>query len=200
MSIVTAVQHSQSIALPPPQTGPAATLMRALKLRRSTREFAPKPLPREMLSTLLWVAFGINRPDSSGRTAPSARNWQEISVYAALADGLFRYDAAGHSLQPVAAGDLRTLTGMQDFVGHAPLNLVYVADFSRMSDAGAEERAFLAAADTGVIAQNVYLFCAAAGLATVVRGLVDRKKLSAAMGLGMHERIMLAQTVGFPAA
>ncbi len=200
MPIVSAVQNSQSIALPPPQTGPAATLMQALKQRRSTREFAPKPLPRDTLSTLLWAAFGINRPDSGGRTAPSARNWQEISVYAALADGLFRYDAAGHALQPVASADLRALTGMQDFVGHAPLNLVYVADFSRMSEAGADEREFLAAVDAGVIAQNVYLFCAATGLATVVRGLVDRKKLAAAMGLALHERILLAQTVGFPVA
>ena len=116
-----------------------------------------------------------------------------------LAAGLFRYDAAGHALQPVAAADLRSFTGMQDFVGHAPLNLVYVADSSRMSDAGADERVFLAAADTGVIVQNAYLFCAATGLATVVRGLVDRKTLAATMGLGMHERIMLAQTVGFHA-
>lgn len=199
MPIITAMREQQSIALPPPQTEHEATLMQALKHRRSVREFAPKPLPREILSTLLWVAFGINRPGGPGRTAPSAHDWQEIGVYAALADGMYRYDAAGHALHPCASGDLRSLTGVQDFVGHAPLNLVYVADFSRMSDAGTEERVFLAAADTGVIAQNVYLFCAAAGLATVVRGLVDRKKLAAAMGLGLHERIMLAQTVGFAA-
>ncbi|MEO8007690.1 MAG: SagB/ThcOx family dehydrogenase [Betaproteobacteria bacterium] len=200
MPITTAVQNPQSIPLPPPQTGQATTLMQALKHRRSTREFAPKPLPRDTLSTLLWAAFGINRPDSGGRTAPSAHNWQEIFVYAALADGLFRYDATGHSLQPVTAADLRALTGMQDFVSGAPLNLVYVADFSRTGETGAEEREFLAAADAGFIAQNVYLFCAATGLATVVRGFVDRKKLAAALGLGMHERIILAQTVGFPAS
>jgi SagB-type dehydrogenase family enzyme len=199
MSTSTAIPKPQSIALPPPQTEHAMTLMQALKHRRSAREFAPKPLPRETLSTLLWAAFGINRPADAGRTAPSAHNWQEIGVYAALADGIYRYDAAGHGLQLAASGDLRSLTGVQDFVGQAPLDLVYVADFSRMSDAGAEERAFFAAADTGFIAQNVYLFCAGAGLATVVRGLVDRKRLAAAMGLGMHERIMLAQTVGFPA-
>lgn len=200
MPAITATPKQQSIALPPPQTEHATTLMQALKHRRSDREFAPKPLPRETLSTLLWAAFGINRQADAGRTAPSAHNWQEIGVYAALADGIYRYDAAGHALQLAASGDLRSLTGVQDFVGQAPLDLVYVADFSRMSDAGAEERAFFAAADTGFIAQNVYLFCAAAGLATVVRGLVDRKKLAAAMGLGMHERIILAQTVGFPAS
>ncbi len=200
MSIIDAAQKQQSVALPPPQTTVAMTLMQALRQRRSTREFDTRPLPRELFSTLLWAAFGINRPDGGGRTAPSAHNWQEITVYAALADGLFRYDAAKHALQPVASVDLRAFTGMQEFAAHAPLDLVYVADFSRMSEAGADERSFLAAADTGFIAQNVYLFCAAAGLASVVRGLVDRKKLAAAMGLGLHERIMLAQTVGFPGA
>ena len=142
MSVITATQKQQSIALPPPQTEHAMTLMQALKHRRSAREFAPKPLPRETLSTLLWAAFGINRPADAGRTAPSAHNWQEIGVYAALADGIYRYDAAGHALQLAASGDLRSLTGVQDFVGQAPLDLVYVADFSRMSDAGAEERTF----------------------------------------------------------
>jgi SagB-type dehydrogenase family enzyme len=199
MSIIAAARRQQSsIVLGAPQTEDAATLMQALKQRKSTREFSPKPLPSETLSTLLWVAFGINRPQSSGRTAPSAHNWQEIAVYAAFGEGLYRYDAGAHVLESTADGDLRALTGMQDFVGQAPLNLVYVADFSRMSGADAEQRTFFAAADAAFIAQNVYLFCAASGLATVVRGLIDRKKLAAAMGLGVNERIVLAQTVGFP--
>ena len=200
MSIITAIQPANAMVLPQPQMEQAATLMQSLQRRRSTREFSRRPLPNDTLSTLLWAAFGINRHDSGGRTAPSAHNWQEICVYAVLASGIYRYEAARHLLQPVATGDLRELTGMQEFVAHAPLNLVYVVDFSRMSEAAADERVFLAAADTGVIAQNVYLYCAAAGLATVVRGLVDRKKLAAAMNLGLHERITLAQTVGFPVA
>jgi nitroreductase len=187
-----------SIGLPAPQTDNAVSLMQALKHRRSTRQFSAMPLPGETLSTLLWAAFGINRPQSSGRTAPSAHNWQEIAVYAALGEGLYRYDAGAHALEPAADGDLRALTGVQDFVGQAPLDLVYVADFSRMSGASPEERTFFAAADAAFIAQNVYLFCASAGLVTVVRGLIDRKKLAAAMGLGVNERIVLAQTVGFP--
>lgn len=186
-----------SIALPTPQL-PAATLEQALRHRRSTRAFAAQPLSLELLSALLWAAFGVNRRDSHGRTAPSAHNWQEIDVVAALPAGAYRYDARSHRLNLVLAQDLRALTGVQDFVALAPLNLVYVADFARMLEAKPEEREFLAGADAGFIAQNVYLFCAASGLATVVRGLVDRRKLAAALQLEATQRITLAQTVGHP--
>lgn len=197
MSTSAIAQAERSLALPPPQATGTATLMHALRSRRSTREFASKPLPRAVLSTLLWSGFGVNRPASGGRTAPSAHNWQEIDVYAVLPEGAYRYDARDHALRLVVAADLRAATGVQDFVGTAPLNLVYVADFARMPDAGAEDRTFFASADAGFIAQNVYLYCATAGLACVVRGLVDRRKLAPLLELRVDQRIVLAQTVGF---
>ena len=200
MATTAFAQKADSITLPPPQTEGGKPLMDALKLRRSAREFAARALPAELLSSLLWAAFGVNRPGSGGRTAPSAHNWQEIEVYAALPDAVYRYDAGAHALRRQVAKDLRSSTGVQDFVGRAPLNLVYVADFARMAEASAEDRTYFAAADAGCIAQNVYLFCASAGLACVVRGLVDRRKLAPAMGLRVDQRIVLAQTVGFPAA
>lgn len=198
MSTADLLQEKLSIELLPPQLERGGTLMQAFKSRRSVREFAKRPLPPEMLSTLLWVAFGINRSDIGGRTAPSAHNWQEIEVYAALATGLYRYEPKEHRLWLAASADLRALTGTQDFVGNAPLNLVYVADFSLMDDASVEQRAFFAGADAAVIAQNVYLYSAHAGLAAVVRGLIDRRALARAMGLRMNQRIVLAQSVGFP--
>ena len=187
------------LQLPPPHTPRNTPLIEALKLRKSSREFSEKQLSLVLLSSLLWSAFGINRPDSRKRTAPSARNWQEIEVYAVLAEGVYLYAAAAHTLQRTVAGDLRVLTGIQDFVGRAPLNLVYVANLTRMTDASAEDKTFYLAADTGFVAQNVYLVCAAEGLATVVRGLIDRKALAAAMALRTDQRIVLAQTVGYPA-
>jgi nitroreductase len=199
MSTTAFAQETRVIKLPPPRTAGGGELLQALKSRRSTRAFSARPLPQELLSTLLWAAFGINRSASGGRTAPSAHNWQEIDVYAALPDALYRYDARAHALNLSVSGDLRPLTGIQDFVGAAPLNLVYVADFSRMKDASETDRTFFAATDAAVIAQNVYLFCAAMDLAVVVRGLVDRKKLAPAMGLRRDQRIVLAQSVGFPA-
>jgi SagB-type dehydrogenase family enzyme len=201
MSSATATRAEGAIevALPPPQAAVPTTLLEALRKRRSTREFASRELPRELLSTLLWCAFGINRPESGGRTAPSAHNWQEIEVFVALAEGAYRYVPRRHALQPVADANLRPATGVQDFVGRAPLNLVYVADFAKMVDASAEDRTFYAAADAGFVAQNVYLYCAAAGLACVVRGLVDRRRLAPLLKLTVDQRIVLAQTVGYPA-
>ena len=188
----------ESIYLPPPRLSSPATLAQALASRRSARAFGPEPLPLAVLSALLWSADGINRQDSGGRTAPSAHNWQETEVYAVLREGAYRYDAPAHRLCHVTADDLRGATGAQDFVAGAPLNLVYAADFTRMREASAEERTFLAGADAGCIAQNVYLFCAGVGLATVVRGLIDRASLALALGLGPTQRITLAQSVGYP--
>jgi nitroreductase len=200
MPALAVAQEQSVLQLPAPQASRNALLIDALKLRKSSREFSDRRLPTALLSTLLWAAFGINRPDSGKRTAPSAHNWQEIEVYAVLAERVFRYDAASHTPQRTVSGDLRALTGLQDFVERAPLNLVYVANLTRMTDASAEDRLFFLAADAGFVAQNVYLFCAAEGLATVVRGLVDRKALAPAMGLRTDQRIVLAQTVGYPAA
>ncbi len=195
---ISAARSDETIRLPAPQSAIGVDLVAALKSRRSTRAFSPRPLPLELLSTLLWAAFGVNRP-SGGRTAPSARGWKEIDVYAALPEGAYTYDAAEHLLRHAAAGDLRAATGRQDFVATAPLNLVYAADYARMPGADEETRASYAASDAGVIAQNVYLFCAAAGLATVVRASVDRKRLAGALGLADQRCIVLAQTVGYPA-
>ncbi len=189
--------QAQTIKLPPPQTDGGIPLMQALKARRSSRAFLSKPLPDQTLSNLLWAAFGVNRPDGR-RTAPSAHNWQEIDIYVARADGLYLYLPKEHALQLVLKEDVRGLTGVQEFVREAPVNLIYVADFDRMKGATEEDKQFYSAADTGFIAQNVYLFCASEGLATVVRGTIDRPKLAAKMGLRPAQRITLAQTVGFP--
>lgn len=175
-------------------------LMEALKLRRSTREFSARELPAQVLSDLLWAAFGINRPDSRGRTAPSAHDWEEIDVYAAMAKGLYVYDAPRHALCRVLADDLRARSGMQAFAGEAPLDLIYVADLSRMTEASSHEKQWYSGPDAGFIAENVYLYCASEGLATVVRGMVDRPALAKAMGLRPEQQIILAQTVGYPAA
>lgn len=188
----------EDIALPAPRTEGGRPLMQVLKDRQSSRSFSSRALPDEVLSDLLWAAFGINRPDSGKRTAPSARNWQEIEVYAVMEGGAYLYDAAANRLRPVVEGDLRGLTGVQDFVGTAPLNLVFVADTTKMRGAAPADQTRYAWADAGFISQNVYLYCASEGLATVVRGLVDRNALAQALGLPEHKKVILAQTVGYP--
>jgi len=173
-------------------------LMQALSERKSLREFSPRDLPMQVISDMLWAACGINRPASGGRTAPTAKNMQEIDIYVARADGLYLYDAKKNMLMPVLAGDMRALTGNQPFVKDAPVNLIYVADFSRMNGASADDRAFYSATDTGFISENVYLFCASSGLATVVRGWIDKEALAKAMQLRPDQKVILAQTVGYP--
>lgn len=173
-------------------------LMHVLKERKSSRAFSPRKLPRRVLSNLLWAANGINRPGIGGRTAPSAMNQQEIDIYVATADGFYLFDAKKQQLQPVLNQDIRALTGQQAYVQHAPVSLVFVADFAKMILTRAEDRDLYAAADAGFISQNVYLYCASEGLATVVRGTIDRAALANTMKLRPEQRIILAQSVGYP--
>lgn len=197
-SVVSASEVAQQINLTPPRTDGGMPLMEALKKRESARSFAAETLPPQTVSNLLWAAFGISRTDSGKRTAPSAHNWQEIDIYVAREEGLYLYDPKVHALHLVVAKDIREQTGVQPFVTVAPINLIFVADLSRMGDASAEGKAFYAAADTGYISQNVYLYCTSEGLATVVRRWIDRPALAKAMNLGPHQDIILAQTVGYP--
>jgi SagB-type dehydrogenase family enzyme len=197
----TTVSYSDElkpVKLPNPQVDGGRPLMQVLRDRSSSRSFSSAKLPDQILSNLLWAAFGINRPDTGKRTAPSAVNWQEIDIYVATAKGLYLYDAKTQTLQPILLGDIRQATGRQDFVKEAPVNLIYVADFSRMGARPKEDKEFYSAADTGFISQNVYLYCASEGLATVVRGSIDRGALAKAMKLRPDQKAILAQSVGYP--
>lgn len=193
-----AAQEAEIIKLPAPQMTGGKPLLDCLKSRQSMREFSPEKLSPQVLSNLLWAAFGINRPDSGKRTAPSAVNWQDIDLYAATADGLFLYLPKEHALKKVLAEDVRAATGSQDFVKTAPLDLVYVSDYSKIPRGTDEDKRFHSGAHTGFISQNVYLFCASEGLNTVVRGLVDREAAAKTMNLRPEQHITFAQTVGHP--
>lgn len=184
--------------LPAANTTGGLPLMQALAQRQSLREFDPAPLPPQTLSDLLWAAAGINRPELGGHTAPSAMNAQELEVYAALPTGLYRYAAPTQTLHLVNATDVRRVTGYQDFVDTAPLDLVFVANHARMTLVPAAKRNSYASVAAGAMAQNVYLYCASAGLATVTRAWFDRTALAQAMGLNNDQQILLTQTVGRP--
>jgi len=189
------------IALPPPRTDFGGSLAQALRMRRSTRAFdTARALPPQILSELLWCAYGVNRPESADRTAPSWRHARETEIFAAMADGVWRYDPIAHRLLPHLPRDLRGATGVQDFVGTAPLDLVYVSNADHLGDISDIERHRVASADIGFIGQNVYLYCAAQGLATVFRGSLDTETLGRLLRLGPNQFVMFAQTVGYPKA
>lgn len=186
-----------SITLSQPEKQGGLPLMEALAQRHSSRDFARNALPLPLLSGLLWAAYGMNRADG-GRTAPSAVNAQEIDVFVALPTGAYLYDPGANGLRLVAASDVRRVTGYQDFVDEAPMDLVYVADHARMRLVPAGQRESFAYAAAGAIAQNVYLFAASNGLATVIRAWIDRAAIADALGLTHDQQVLLSQTVGYP--
>ena len=190
-------QEQKAISLLKPQAGSGGSIMQLLWKRMSIKEFSPEPFSPELLSNILWSAFGINRPDGR-RTAATASNRQEIEIYVALASGLYLYDAKANLLNPILAQDIRGATGRQDYVKSAAVNLVYVADFSKMGKASDEDKILLSAVATGLISENVYLYCAAEGLGTVVRANMDKPALASLMKLRPDQKILLSQSIGYP--
>jgi len=194
---VTAILSAQTIQLPQPVRTGGMPLMEALNQRQTTRTFDnDKEISKQTLSNLLWAAWGFNRENK--RTAPSSMNRQEIDLYAVTKTGIYLYDATSNILKPVVLGDFRAETGMQPFVATAPLNIVLVCNKSKLkskSETGTIEATY---ANSGYISQNIYLFCASEGLATVVRASIAKEKLAKTMNLTDDQLITLAQTVGYP--
>jgi SagB-type dehydrogenase family enzyme len=198
ISIIPDKLSAQEVTqLLPPQTDGGMPLMKALKNRKTGREFAGKDLSAQQLSNLLWAACGINRTDEKKRTAPSAMNYQEVDVYVTTAKGLFLYDYEKNTLTEILKEDIRAKTGNQDFVKTAPLTLVYVADYDKMAKSDEKTKDNYAWADAAFISENVYLYCASEGLVTGVRAWIDKDVLAKAMKLKPAQHIILAQCVGF---
>ncbi len=186
----------QTIKLPEPQKSGGMPLMEALSKRKSSREFSSRKLDLQTLSNLLWAGDGINRKESGKRTAPTANDTRAMDIYAITEEGVYIYDAENHSLELISDRDLRELTGKQDFVKTAPLNLVYVEDYAKHKSQ--EDKEMIGGSHAGFIAQNVYLYCASTGLNTVIRGWIDKGRLKKELGLRDSQDIILAQTVGYP--
>jgi len=197
-SLATAAEM-ETIKLPEPDREGGRPLMEVLNDRKTSRQFSTEELPDQVVSNLLWAAFGVNRPEAGKRTAPSAVNWQEIEIYLANDKGVYLYNHLDHTLEPYMAEDIRTHTGRQEFTSVAPVNLIYVADHRKMKGTDREQKIFYSAADTGFISQNVYLYCASENLATVVIGAVDKEALGKVMKLEPYMKVILTQTVGYPA-
>ena len=191
------------IKLPVPQKDLDFSLMEALEKRRSIRKWKNEPLSDQELSNLLWAACGITKEETkrskSKRTAPSACNSQEIKIYVATKKGLFLYDEKNHQLVQILSKDIRENIGTQKMMRSAPVGLIYVSDYSKMTNflfRDDDQRWFFSGTDTGFISQNVYLYCAAAKLSTVVLGLVNRDKLHEIMRLKECEKVVCTQVVG----
>ena len=191
-------EELKPVKLNTPNKKRGVSIMEALEKRHSTREYADKELSRQDLSDLLWAANGVNRPATGKRTAPSALNMQEISVYVCLPEGTYLYDAQAHTLQPVVKGDLRPLVaGQQKFVATAPVCLVLVADVARFQSGDKEHNLLMGAMDAGIVSQNISLFCAGVGLETVPRASMDQNGLRKALKLGDNYHLLMNHPIGY---
>jgi len=194
---ICSAQVIETITLPSAQKTGGMPVMEAFQLRKSQRSFSSKDLTTQQLSNLLWAAYGINRPDGF-RTVPAAKNWYEYDIYVLKSDGWYLYEVGKHALLKMGNEDLRIYGGTQDFVKAAPVILVYVADFGRMNDTTDELRKFFSAVDVGYISQNVYLWCASEGLATIILGQVDKVKVREVLKLKANQQVILSQPVAYP--
>jgi SagB-type dehydrogenase family enzyme len=197
LTSIAFAQEFSDIVLPDPQKGGGKPLMEALNNRQTIREFDTIDLDLQQISNLLWAANGINRPDEQKRTAPTAMNNQEIDVYVSIESGVYLYDAITHSLKAITQGDFRKEMGRQNFVANAPVVLVYVADFGKMSLAlDKKTKTFYTAIDVGFISQNVYLFAASENLATVVLGWISKNQIAKILNLKKNQHVLLSQPIG----
>lgn len=191
-------QSDSLVQLPVPELHRGKPLMEALALRASSRSYSSKEIPLQELSNMLWAGFGINRPEDGGRTAPSTMNMQEIDLYVVQKAGLFRYNPESNTLRKIHGEDIGALTGDQGFVKDAPVNIVLVADYRRTGKIKPEQWVFYTAADAAFVSQNIYLYCASEGFATVVRAYINKKRLAKAMRLTDNQAIIFAQSIGYP--
>jgi nitroreductase len=203
----------EPITLVKPETEGGTSVLAALKKRKTIRNIKDEKLSPQMLSNLLWAAWGVNRQSGPfgqiGRTAASASNSQEIDLYVVRPEGTYLYEAVGHRLIPVAAGDLRPKVnahGRGGTMTKAPIIFIFVADIAKYSKSRLQEpglkdpeiqKSYYNVA-TGLIAGNVYLFAASQGLAAWFHNC-NKPGLAAELKLRPEQRVLYAQTVGFPA-
>ena len=192
---VSAQQLAQ-MKLPAPQTDIGKPVMQVLNARQSIREYTDKKLPAQELSNLLWAAWGINRPDGR-HTAPSAVNYQEIDMYVILTEGVYKYNAQAHALDPIAAGDHRKEVSDREFVYLAPVILAYVADFAKVRGGKNDANMIFTHSDAAFIGENVYLYCASQGMGTVLMGNIDRAAYGKALNINENQFVTYSQPVGY---
>ncbi len=187
-----------AIILNPPDLTRGLPVMKALSLRASERDFDTTSLSLRDLSDLLWAANGVNRPESGKRTAPSAINAQDIDVYVCMKSGVYFYNANKHLLDLVVLGDYRKLVaGSQEEVSKAPVICLLVSDISKFSRGDESKKLVWAAEDAGIVSQNISIFCASVGLATVPRATMDLQKLKEILKLKDSQHIMLNNPVSY---
>jgi SagB-type dehydrogenase family enzyme len=191
-------QGTKTIVLNPPDITRGLPVMKALSLRASATEFDTSRINLQDLSDLLWASNGVNRPEVGKRTAPSARNAQDIDVYVFMKSGIYLYDAKKHLLELIVDSDYRNfIADKQENVSKAPLICLLVSDISRFAFGKDSLKLVWAAEDAGIVSQNISLFCASVGFATRPRASMDQQKLREILKLKDSQYLMLNNPVSY---
>ncbi len=196
MISVSTIANAQARRLPSPRPMDTKPLGFALQERKSLRMFIDKPVPEEMLSNILWAAYGYNRVEDQLRTVPSARNAQELDIYVFLHDGIYLYDAQKNTLEMVRKGDFRKMISKQEYFAIAPISIVVVANYDRMERFDKDKREFYSAIDAGYVSQDIYLMCANYRLGTVACGAINHDEIAKLVNL-KNGRVVIAHPIGF---
>ena len=185
LTVLCGAISAQNIKLPAPKKSGGKALMDCLNERQTDRNFDTKQLSLQDLSDLVWAANGINRPESGKRTVPTATNWQEMVLYVATADGIYRYNAEKHELELVKKGDFRK-------------ECIYTADHNKEGRiTNPEHQKEYSYHHVGYMAHSVYLVCAAKDMATVLIGSVNKEELAKVIGLPAKHIVIYTQPVGY---
>lgn len=197
-------QNLAPIQLNSPNMNRETTMMNAFQKRASSVEWTDTMLSIQDLSDLLWAGNGINRPEESKRTAPSANNAQDIDIYVLLEEGAYLYDAKLQILHPVAKGDFRAevIGGRPGSVvptSQPPALLILVSDISRFATRTTDEQQGLkrAGMDAGIVSQNISIFCGGANMATRPRMSMDVTKIKEVLKLSDTQYPILNNPVGY---
>jgi len=185
--MMSSAAMAQTIELPAPQIDNGVTLYQALKDRHSVRSYAQRPIDKQMLSNILWVAYGANREDGR-RTIPTARNLKDLSVYVTDSEGTFLYDGESNSLTKVLNNSLLDMFQSQPFMENVPLVLIYT---------GSTADNDYAIMHAGSAYQNVELYAATNNLGCVVRALFDKEAVAKALRLPEDQRVIVSQAIGY---
>ena len=185
LSFVSTAVLAEDIHLPEPNKTGKTTLMQALEDRHSDREFVNKDVDDATLATILWSAYGVNREDGK-RTIPTAKDTKDLNVYVFDKRGIWLYDADHNLLKQISDKDERKLFQLQDYMASVPVVLVYTGGTSDY-----------AAMHAGSAYQNVELFTAANGMASIVRGFFEQKQVAKVLKLKKKQRVIISQAIGW---
>ena len=195
--------YAENIRLPEPEKTGGMTLLEALTLRRTEREFGDKDFNIQELSNLLYSAGGVNRPEGL-LVYPVGMGVQDTKIYVIMREGVYEYNPQAHSLEQIEYGDHRAeCNPHNDFAGKAGVNLVYVHDLDAWQKFMTAERPIPKEAairmgmfHSGAIMQNVYLFAASQNWNCVVQGSFDNAKLRELLKLNDSQTITLLHSIG----